>query len=60
VDIAHGMTEAKTFRTFITACSPLKRKRLDAGIQKSSTKGDLRVSAGMQMIAAFFLGLLSP
>ena len=29
VDIAHEMTEAKTFTTFIIACSPLKRKRLD-------------------------------
>lgn len=38
VDIAHRMTEAKTFETFIIACSPLKRKRLDASIQKSSMK----------------------
>jgi hypothetical protein len=59
VDIAFGMTEAKTFRTFIIDCFPFKRKRLDASIQKSSIKRDLKGSAGMQIISAVLLGLFS-
>jgi hypothetical protein len=60
VDIAYGMTEAKNFRTFIIACFPLKSKRLDASIQKSSINLDIKDSAGMQIISVVFLGLLSP
>ena len=54
MDIAYATTEDKPFRTFITACSPLKRKRLDTSIKKSPLKRDLNAYAGMQMISVLF------